>query len=282
MTSPCSHLLDTYRAVTVLGSSTHASNLFKKNYRDHGSNLSGGQYWTCGTSFDKYALKIHATDASQGSHILSTLLSYSAVGSVHAFSRKDLSPKPKLHVIQDADSAKWPTKYPADCPIFFSALGTTARIAGSFANQRKIDFDLNVELAKAAREAGAKVYVLISTSGASPASMVPYSKMKGELDEAVKEIGFEHTIILKPGLLVGTREDSRPGEFGARKVASFLGAISGNRLKDVWAQDADVVAKAAVKAGLEAIHGDNTQSVRVLSQSDIVRLGRTEWSHDAL
>lgn len=111
--------------------------------------------------------------------------------------------------------------------------------------------------------------------------MIPYSKMKGELDEAVKGLDFDHTIILKPGLLVGSRQDSRPPEFAARKVADFLGYISGNRLKDVWAQDADVVAKAAVAAAMEAVDGRNGEKVRVLGQSDIVRLGRELWRSDA-
>lgn len=71
-------------------------------------------------------------------------------------------------------------------PIFFSALGTTAYIAGGFERQRKIDYDLNIALARAARNAGARVYVLVSKSGASPQSMIPYSRMKGELDQAVK------------------------------------------------------------------------------------------------
>lgn len=62
-----------------------------------------------------------------------------------------------------------------------------------------------------------------------------------------------------------------------RKIASFFGAVSGNRLKDFWAQDADVVAKAAVRAGFDATDGKETEKVRILGQADIVRLGRTEW-----
>jgi len=101
--------------------------------------------------------------------------------------------------------------------------------------------------------------------------------MKGELDEAVKQIGFEHVIILKPGLLVGTREDSRPGEFMGRSMASFLGKISGGMLKDAWAQDADVVARATVRALLDVMEKSNSESVRVLNQQDVIRLGRMEW-----
>jgi uncharacterized protein YbjT (DUF2867 family) len=122
-----------------------------------------------------------------------------------------------------------------------------------------------------------ETYVLISTSGASPTFRNPCARMKGELDEAVQQIGFVHVIILKPGLLVGTREDSRPGEFMGRSVASFLGKISGGILKDSWAQDADVVARAAVSALLDVMEKRNNENVRILNQQDVIRLRRTEW-----
>lgn len=40
---------------------------------------------------------------------------------------------------------------------FFSALGTTRAQAGSLEAQRKIDFDLNLELAQKAKEGGVRV-----------------------------------------------------------------------------------------------------------------------------
>jgi hypothetical protein len=43
------------------------------------------------------------------------------------------------------------------------------------------------------------------------------------------------------------------------------------------AQDADVVARAAVRAALDTVDDKDTAKFRLLSQSDIVRLGRTEW-----
>jgi len=201
---------------------------------------------------------------------------HSTVASVHAFTRRELAQDSKIRPIRSDDAWTWPNEYPTGAPLFFSALGTTARIAGGFKHQRRIDYDLNLALARAAKEAGARVYVLVSTSGASPDSMVPYSKMKGELDEAVKAIGFEHVVILKPGLLVGTRSDSRPGEYAARAMASLLERIGANRLKDPWAHDAHVVAAAAVRAGLGALSGERTDRVRVLNQSEIIRLGRSK------
>ena len=107
--------------------------------------------------------------------------------------------------------------------------------------------------------------------------MLPYAKMKGELDEAVKELGFRHSVLLKPGLLVGDRKDSRPAEAVFRTIAKGLGAISKEVLADWWAQDVDVIGRAAVAAGTQCLEGKREEGVWVLSQSDIIRLGRTEW-----
>lgn len=101
--------------------------------------------------------------------------------------------------------------------------------------------------------------------------------MKGELEDAVKAIGFKHTVILKPGLIVGTRDHSRPPEFVLRKVADFFGAISGNRLKDFWAQDAEVIARAAVHAGMICVAGEKEDGLWEIDQAEIIKLGRTEW-----
>lgn len=160
--------------------------------------------------------------------------------------------------------------------IFFSALGTTRRQAGSFDAQRKIDYDLNLALAKAAKETGVKVYVLISSAGTTKTSPFPYGKMKAELEEAVSELGFDHTVILRPGLLVGTREDSRPGEAAARYVAKALGSLSNGFLTDFWSQDADVIGRAAVNAGMQCLEGKRQESVWKIEQREIVSLGKTQ------
>lgn len=164
--------------------------------------------------------------------------------------------------------------------MLISGLGTSRAAAGGIENQRKIDLDLNLELAKAAKEAGTKTYVLISSSGANSSSSFAYMKMKGELDEAVKALDFDHCIILRPGLIVGPREPPTlktrmQGLVGG--IANVAGGVSGGMLKDGWAQDADVIAKAAVQAAIDCLDGKETEKYRILGQADIVRLGKTEW-----
>ncbi|KAK8177512.1 hypothetical protein IWX90DRAFT_376728 [Phyllosticta citrichinensis] len=220
-----------------------------------------------------------------GGNILNALVHHPAFSQVSAFARRRLRQEsPKLSTLPAdpatvQDTATWPTLLPSPAPqpsVFFSALGTTRAQAGGVDKQRAIDYDLNLALAKAAKDAGITTYVLISTAGASPNGIGAYPKMKGELEEAVKALGFDHTVILRPGLIVGNREDSRPAEFAIRKVAGFAGCLS-NNLKDFWAQDAEVIARAAVHAGELCVDGRRDKGVWLVAQSDIVRLGRTEW-----
>ncbi|KAK7205155.1 NAD dependent epimerase/dehydratase family protein-like protein [Myxozyma melibiosi] len=115
---------------------------------------------------------------------------------------------------------------PSDTKILFSGLGTTKATAGSFEKQYAIDYTLNLDLAKAAKTAGATTYVLVSSTGASEDAYFAYSKMKGELERDVKALDFERTIILRPGLILGDRpEDKRPAEALAQGLYKGLRKI---------------------------------------------------------
>ncbi|KAI9826612.1 MAG: Protein fmp52, mitochondrial [Thelocarpon impressellum] len=223
-----------------------------------------------------------------GTQILSVLLQHPAITKVTTLSRR--APKPaasgptdKLEALTSADSVGWPAQLASVSPtpdIYVSALGTTRGQAGSLAAQRAIDHDLNLALAKAAKDAGAKVCVLISTAGCSKSSPIPYNRMKGEIEEAVVALGFEHTVLIKPGLLLGNREDSRPAEAVFRSVANCLKTVGGGALTDWWAQDSAVIAKAAVSAALRSLEGkapEGAAKVWRVEQSDIIKLGRREW-----
>ncbi|KAI9781769.1 MAG: Protein fmp52, mitochondrial [Geoglossum umbratile] len=217
-----------------------------------------------------------------GSNILSTLLSLSGITNVVAISRRaPPTTSPKFQPIIATDSTTWPTLLAAHTPapqIFFSGLGTTRAAAGGLDGQRKIDVDLNLSLARAAHTAGAKIYVLISSSGANANSSVSYSQMKGELEDAVSGIGFEKVVLVRPGLIVGDREESRASEAILGMLSRLAGYVG---LKDLWAQDAIVIARAAVKAGLMAKEGKAPEGgVWVLPQKDVVRLGKTEWKEE--
>lgn len=100
--------------------------------------------------------------------------------------------------------------------------------------------------------------------------------MKGEIERDVLALEFDHTVILRPGLIGGRREESRPAEAVIRWIADAMGKISGGLLKDFWTQDADVIGRAAVRVGLRAQRGELAGKRTILSGKDILELGRAE------
>ncbi|KAJ5928774.1 hypothetical protein N7466_007730 [Penicillium verhagenii] len=222
---------------------------------------------------------------AQGSHILTSLISSAGVSRVDTISRRTpaaaTDAPAKLTTFVSDDSSKWAAQLSALTPtpdIFLSSFGTTKAAAGGFENQYKIEHGLNVELARAARDAGVKVYVLISSSGANKASSIPYTRMKGDIEEDVKALGFERTVILRPGLIAGTREESRPAEAAIRFVAGWAGKLHSS-LKDAWAQEADVIGQAAVKAGLKALEGNvpaGSEKVWLIEGKSIIDIAKSD------
>lgn len=190
------------------------------------------------------------------------------MGKVYAYARRDLQANAKLNHIQSSETSSWPQTYPRDAQVFYSGLGTTRALAGGFENQHKIDYDLNLELAKAAKAAGTKVYVLISAGGANSSSLLPYVKMKGQLEDAVQELGFDHTIIVRPGLIIGARQESqtRLAELAFQKIAGAANAIN-YRLQDFWAQDAEVSVYSSVEKATNKMTGHWTRSCCRKSES---------------
>ena len=149
-----------------------------------------------------------------GSNILNTLLTSDKFTSIKTISRR--LPKPesdstKLDAIQEPDTTKWGPLLTTLTPtptVIFNAVGTTRATAGGLQNQWKIDHDLCIENAKAAKATGVTTYVFISSAGTRGllSGYVPYSKMKVGVEEAIRGLGFEQAIILRPGMILGERE----------------------------------------------------------------------------
>ena len=96
--------------------------------------------------------------------------------------------------------------------VLFSTLGTTIKTAKTKENQYRVDFTYQYDFAKAAAENGVGAYILVSSIGANPKSSVFYSRIKGELDEAVAKLAFKKLIIFRPSILDGKRKEKRAGE----------------------------------------------------------------------
>ncbi|KAL2756020.1 hypothetical protein ACRALDRAFT_1063999 [Sodiomyces alcalophilus JCM 7366] len=218
-----------------------------------------------------------------GAEILSTLLTWP---SVHVTSISRRAPKApesatNLNAIVETDTTAWTSKLSSLSPTphtLFSGLGTTRSQAGGLANQWKIDHDLNVEIAKAAKAAGVRTFVFISSVGTRNflSAQFPYTKMKIGVEDTVRDLDFENAVIVKPGLIMGEREKPHTGQGALTALVRGLGYLS-QGLQDGLGQDNDVIARAAVRAAQLAAEGKAPSKFWELEQADIVRLGRTEW-----
>jgi uncharacterized protein YbjT (DUF2867 family) len=107
--------------------------------------------------------------------------------------------------------------------------------------KRTVDFEGAVKLIEAARRAGVKRYVIVSSIGADdPAGggeqMRPYLEAKADADRAVAESGLDWTIV-RPGsltddpgtgLVAATTDMSARGPIPREDVARVLAAVLGN------------------------------------------------------
>lgn len=100
----------------------------------------------------------------------------------------------------------------------FCCLGTTIKNAGSKKAFYLVDYQYVLQTAQAAFKNGCRKFALVSSMGANTKSLFFYNKTKGEIEEAVKKIGFESCFIFRPSLLLGNRSHVRFGESIAQAV----------------------------------------------------------------
>lgn len=167
------------------------------------------------------ALVIGATGAT-GKDLVKQLCQDSDFDEIDIFVRRRSDfhhEKVKAHIVDFDHPEEW--KHLVKGDVAFSCLGTTLKSAGSKENQKVIDYDYQFNFAKAAKENNVQDYILVSAYGASPDSKIFYSRIKGELEEAVKNLKFEKTTIFKPGMLERKNTD-RNGEVFGLKIIKFL------------------------------------------------------------
>jgi uncharacterized protein YbjT (DUF2867 family) len=143
--------------------------------------------------------------------------------SVVALTRRSISNLPHniTELIIDFDAFEKHGSLPP-CSNVFICLGTTIKTAGSKENFRKVDIDYCLSIAKKAKKSGAETLSLISSIGANSSSKNFYLKTKGQLEEAIQDLGFSTVNIFRPSFLVGERSEKRMAEKVAIKLAKIM------------------------------------------------------------
>jgi uncharacterized protein YbjT (DUF2867 family) len=183
-----------------------------------------------------------------GKALVQQLLNDERFGKVRIFVRRKTGlshPKLEQLVVDFGKPESWEKQLTGD--VLFSALGTTLKQAGSKEKQWEIDFSFNLNFAQKAKKNGIENYILVSSVGANSNSSIFYTRMKGELDEAVSKIGFGNLVILRPASLTGPRENRRLAEEISVPVLNFLTLFV---LKNYRPISGETVAKAMINAVL--------------------------------
>ncbi|MFN1216269.1 NAD(P)H-binding protein [Chryseobacterium kwangjuense] len=191
------------------------------------------------------ALVIGATGAT-GKDLVKQLLNDKEFDEVDIFVRKPVdiqNDKLKVHVVNFDRPEDWKDMVKGD--VVFSCLGTTLKAAGGKDAQKKVDYNYQYEFAKVAKENDVEDYILVSAYGANPTSKIFYSRMKGELEEAVKQLHFTKITIFKPGML--ERKDSeRTGEVLGSRIIKFANKLG--LLESQKPLPTDILAKAMINS----------------------------------
>lgn len=153
-----------------------------------------------------------------------------------------LSPYVKMHI---AHGDEWAKRIAAIRPdILVCAIGTTIKQVGGAVQFQAVDRDLVGACASAARRAGARQMIVISSVGANSRSHNFYLRTKGEMEAIVGEQGFARIDIFRPGLLIGSRQESRPGEAFAQRIAPMTDGLLLGSLRRYRSISADTLARA--------------------------------------
>jgi uncharacterized protein YbjT (DUF2867 family) len=152
----------------------------------------------------------------------------------------------------------------------FVALGTTIKKAGSQEAFRTVDFGYVVAVAKAARARGARRIGLVSSLGADAGSRVFYNRVKGEAEDVVKGLAYEATILGRPSILDGDRQESRPGE----RVGLALGNALSFAMVGGLRKYRPIPIERVARGILRAVKDDTLTGTVVLESDELAILGQ--------
>lgn len=143
-------------------------------------------------------------------------------------------------------------------------LGTTIKVAKTAEAFTRVDRDYPIQVAELAKQHGVQQMLIVSAIATDPNSTLLYSRVKGEMEQAVSRIGIPSLHIIKPSLLLGTRNEFRFFEFLSQKIAPLFGWAFIAKMNMYRPIKADDVALAMVNIAQQAKKGTHTYTYQQL------------------
>lgn len=154
---------------------------------------------------------------------------------------------------------------PKGVDVAISCLGTTIGSAGSQSAMFRVDYDYVLAVAKGAKALGARHFILMTAAGAGGPGF--YLQTKGKIEQAVIDLGFAQVDLIRPGFLLGSRNERRVWEAMGQSIFAALTPILLGQLSRYGAIPAGTVADAIVRR-----IADMNSGVTIIENNDLRRL----------
>ena len=202
-----------------------------------------------------------------GSHLYELLKQDQSFDTIRLIVRRPIPadhPRTEIKLIDFNDAESLMLAIDGSDVVFCTVGTTTKKVKGDKEAYRKVDYDIPVKAARFCKMLECESLVVVSAVGANRKSNNFYLKLKGEMEDAVSEVGVRSVHIMRPSMLLGHRKEFRLGEkigMGLMKATSFLWPA---KYKPVQAND---VAKAMIAAVKQ-----NTEGYFIREYADIISL----------
>jgi uncharacterized protein YbjT (DUF2867 family) len=139
--------------------------------------------------------------------------------------------------------------------IIFCCLGSTKSKTPNLQDYKKIDHDYPLYFAIEGLKNNLSQFHIISSLGANPNSSNFYTKLKGEIEDDLKEINIPSLFIYRPSFLVGKRKEKRLLEKIALIIMGILNPLLILSLKKYKTIGVKIVAKALINESIKNKRG---------------------------
>jgi uncharacterized protein YbjT (DUF2867 family) len=187
-----------------------------------------------------------------GSLLLDNLLTNSSYTQVIAFVRSELEvshPKLSVRQVNLLHLLDYKEQFIGD--VVFCCIGTTKAKTPDENLYRQIDYEIPLNAAKICEINGISNFIVMSSMGANRDSRVFYSRIKGEMEQAVLNTNINHIYILRPSLIAGKRNEFRLFELIAKSAMKVVDVLLVGRFKNYRSIKSETIAKAMVNLDLK-------------------------------
>lgn len=150
--------------------------------------------------------------------------------------------------------------------VIFCCLGSTRSKTPDQKEYRKIEYDYTVHIAEIGLKNQVRQFHYISSLGADPSSSNSYLKLKGEVEERLKQLPFESLHIYQPSYLTGDREEKRMDDKIMQPLMQIIDPLLFGNLRKFRSIPAETVAKAMLNQSLKNQKGTFIYPSNIIKQ----------------